>query len=84
MIMKIFSVVDSLFSDDPASFTVLIYGDEQKQQYLNHIKEKQLYDTGITATVDDTLLTLYTCQSDSSSEVRHMVHTKLVKEIKKN
>lgn len=83
-IYQIFSVVDSLFSDDPASFTVLIYSDEQKQQYLNHIKEKQLYDTGITATVDDTLLTLYTCQSDSSSEVRHMVHTKLVKEIKKN
>lgn len=79
-VYQMFAVVDAFFENDPDSFIVLLHSEESKQKYLDHIKEKQLYDTGITATVNDTLLTLYTCQSDSSSKERHMIHTKLIKE----
>lgn len=80
-IYQMFAVVDTFFETDPDSFIVSLYTEESKQNYLDHIKEKQLYDTGITATKNDTLLTLYTCQADSSSKERHMIHTKLIKEI---
>lgn len=80
-VYQIFAVVDSYYATDPQSFKVGLNTDEEKQQYLEHIKEMQLYDTGITADVNDTLLTLYTCQSDSSSKMRHLIHAKLIKEL---
>lgn len=80
-IYQMFAVVDTFYETDPDSFIVSLSTEESKQNYLDHIKEKQLYDTGITATVNDTLLTLYTCQADSTSKERHLVHTKLIKEI---
>ena len=66
---------------DPESFLVLISDDETKKSYLNHMRQKQLYETGYFADTNDRLLTLYTCQSDSTSKERHMVHAKLITEI---
>lgn len=82
-VYQIFAVVDAEYEEDPDSFVVRMFTDAQKHKYLNHIKEKQLYDTGISVSIDDQLLTLFTCQADSSSKVRHLVHSKLIKQIKK-
>lgn len=82
-VYQIFAVVDAFFETDPQSFMLHFSSDYTKQDFLNHIKEKQLYDTGISANENDTLLTLFTCQSGSSSDERHIVHSKLIKEILK-
>ena len=81
LVYQIFSVVDTYYDSDPESFLVLISDDETKKSYLNHIRQKQLYETGYFADTNDRLLTLYTCQSDSTSKERHMVHAKLIAEI---
>ena len=81
LVYQIFSVVDTYYDSDPESFLVLISDDETKKSYLNHMRQKQLYETGYFAEPNDRLLTLYTCQSDSTSKERHMVHAKLIAEI---
>lgn len=81
LVYQIFSVVDTYYDSDPESFLVLISDDETKKSYLNHMRQKQLYETGYFADTNDRLLTLYTCQSDSTSKERHMVHAKLITEI---
>lgn len=84
LVYQIFSVVDTYYDSDPESFLVRISDDAAKKSYLDHMKSKQLYDTGYFADTSDKLLTLYTCQSDSTSKERHMVHAKLIAEIKNN
>lgn len=79
MVYQIFSVTDVEFEKDPNAFTLGFSSSFTKEDYLNHLKEIQLYDTGINVTENDYLITLYTCQSDSTSKIRHMVHGKLVK-----
>ena len=39
-------------------------GEEQYQDYLNYTMEQSLYDTGISASSSDRIITLSTCNND--------------------
>ena len=61
------------FTND--SFTV--------QDYVDFVTSIALYDTGVSATGDDQIATLFTCQGEAKSPIRHLVHGKLVETIEK-
>lgn len=75
---EIFCVTDVTFAENPEAYNIVINNKDGLIHYLDVIEPLALYDTGITADENDTIATLYTCQSDSSSKVRHLVHGKLV------
>lgn len=52
--------------------------EEEYEAFLNTIKEKSDYDTGVQITKEDTILTLSTCDY-SVDNGRYVVHAKLVK-----
>lgn len=52
--------------------------EEEYEAFLNTIKEKSDYDTGVQITKEDTILTLSTCDYSVDSG-RYVVHAKLVK-----
>lgn len=52
--------------------------EEEFGKFVNSLKEKSDYDTGIEVSKDDTILTLSTCDY-SISDGRYVVHAKLVK-----
>lgn len=80
-VFEIVAVSDVNIVDHPQAYSVGIGDDFSNANYMEFIKTVELYDTGIEVTDDDTLVTLFTCQGDSSSNVRHMVHGKLIAEL---
>ncbi len=75
---SIFAVTDVTFAENREMYSVDIPGRYSMEEYVGFIDSLKLYDTGVTASGDDKVVTLYTCQEDSSSKVRHMVHGKLI------
>ena len=61
------------------SFVLYYMHDEAYGQYLTNEKEASLYDTGVAVTVDDQIVTLVTCTSDTE-EGRFIVSGKRVNE----
>lgn len=82
---KVFAVFisNSVPEDDngyvfPYYFTALS-SDERKADYLNELKQRSLYDTGVEVRVTDPLLTLSTC-SHEFDDARLVVVARLVRE----
>lgn len=75
---EIFCVTDVTFAENPEAYNIVINNKDGLKQYIDVITPLALYDTGVTVDENDTIVTLYTCQYDSSSKVRHLVHGKLV------
>ncbi|MBQ2752543.1 MAG: class B sortase [Firmicutes bacterium] len=54
-------------------------GDESKQRFLDFCTGESVIETGITPTVEDSILTLSTCTATGSNSKRWVVQAKLVK-----
>ena len=55
------------------------YSEEEFNSHMEQMQEMSLYDTGITASYDDALLTLSTCDHDSEDADRFVVVAKKIK-----
>ena len=77
-VYQIFSTCDVTFADNSDTFVIIHSGTDNLKTLLASLKELELYDTGISVSETDTIVTLYTCQNDAASGIRHMVHGKLV------
>lgn len=82
-VYEIFSITDVYYDEHPNAFRISFPSGYTKQDFLDYLKEIELYDTGVKAFADDKLLTLYTCQGNAKSKLRHMVHTRLITTINK-
>lgn len=71
---QIFSVYESPSESD--SYTIGFAPDEQYEEFLQTLKSRSAYDTGVTVTKDDYIITLSTCTK--SGEHRYLVHAKKV------
>ncbi len=77
-VYEIFSIGDVNIDDHTKAYTIDINDNFTAKDYAEYVKTVQLYETGVS--IDDVtqVATLFTCQYDSQSNVRHMVHGKLV------
>lgn len=82
-VYEIFSITDVYYDEHPNAFRISFPSGYTKQDFLDYLKEIELYDTGVKAFADDKLLTLYTCQGNAKTKLRHMVHTRLITTISK-
>lgn len=82
-VYEIFSITDVYYDEHPNAFRISFPSGYTKQDFLDYLKEIELYDTGVKAFADDKLLTLYTCQGSAKTKLRHMVHTRLITTISK-
>lgn len=82
-VYEIFSITDVYYDEHPNAFRISFPSGYTKQDFLDYLKEIELYDTGVKAFADDKLLTLYTCQGNAKTKLRHMVHTRLITTINK-
>ncbi|MEI3525543.1 MAG: class B sortase [Eubacteriales bacterium] len=69
---QIFSVYEA--DADSDSYTIGFAPDETYEEYLKTIKGRSLYDTGVTVTREDSIITLSTCTKHG--EKRFLVHAK--------
>ena len=69
---QIFSVYEA--DADSDSYTIGFAPDETYEEYLKTIKVRSLYDTGVTLTREDSIITLSTCTKHG--EKRFLVHAK--------
>lgn len=76
-VYRIFSVCDVNIDDNYDAFRYTTSAFTLKD-YVDYVMSVELYDCGVDYDGTSPVLTLYTCQYDSSSEVRHMVHGQLV------
>ena len=71
---QIFSVYESPSESD--SYTIGFAPDEQYEEFLQTLKSRSAYDTGVTVTKDDSIITLSTCTRQG--EHRYLVHAKKI------
>lgn len=71
---QIFSVYEA--ESDSDSYTIGFAPDEQYQEFLDKIKGRSEYDTGVNVTVSDYIISLSTCTKNG--EHRYIVHAKKV------
>ena len=71
---QIFSVYEA--PSDSDSYTIGFAPDEQYETFLQTLKGRSAYDTGVTVTKEDYIITLSTCTSHG--EHRYLVHAKRV------
>ena len=69
---QIFSVYEA--DADSDSYTIGFAPDETYEEYLKTIKGRSLYDTSVTVTREDSIITLSTCTKHG--EKRFLVHAK--------
>lgn len=69
---QIFSVYEAEADSD--SYTIGFAPDETYEEYLKKIKERSLYDTSVSVTKEDSVITLSTCTKHG--EKRFLVHAK--------
>ncbi len=69
---QIFSVYEAEADSD--SYTIGFAPDETYEEYLKTIKGRSLYDTSVTVTKEDSIITLSTCTKHG--EKRFLVHAK--------
>ncbi len=80
-VYEICAVCDVTFTDNQYAFRIGTNDSFSTTDYMDYIHSIELYDTGVEVDDDDTIVTLFTCQGDSSSKVRHMIHGKLITEL---
>ncbi len=61
---------------DSDSYTIGFARDEQYETFLQNLKARSAYDTGVDVTIEDTIISLSTCTR--SGENRFLVHAKKV------
>lgn len=71
---QIFSVYEA--PSDSDSYTIGFAPDEQYETFLQTLKSRSAYDTGVTVTKEDSIITLSTCTSHG--EHRYLVHARKV------
>lgn len=71
---QIFSVYEAEADSD--SYTIGFAPDETYEEYLKTIKGRSLYDTSVTVTKEDSIITLSTCTKHG--EKRFLVHAKKI------
>lgn len=71
---QIFSVYEVEAESD--SYTIGFAPDEQYETFLQTLKSRSAYDTGVTVTKDDSIITLSTCTRQG--EHRYLVHAKKI------
>lgn len=71
---QIFSCYEAEADSD--SYTIGFAPDEQYAQFVQGLKDRSQYDTGVGVTVDDAVITLSTCTK--SGEKRFLVHAKKI------
>lgn len=71
---QIFSVYEAPADSD--SYTIGFVPDEQYETFLQTLKSRSAYDTGVSVTKEDTIITLSTCTSHG--EHRYLVHARKV------
>lgn len=81
-IYEIYAVVDAAVSSNPIPFSLNPIATYTFETYEKEIDALQLYDTGVTIAEDSKLVTLLTCQYDSSSDVRHLMIGKYITTVK--
>ena len=79
-VYKIFSICDVNINDNPTAYTIDIDADFTISDYAAYVQSVELYDTGVEFNGRQ-IATLFTCQTDSQSNVRHMVHGMFVETI---
>lgn len=79
-VYEIFAICDVNINDHPTAYTIDIDEEFTITDYANFVRSVALYDTNIKPD-GEKIVTLFTCQTDSQSNVRHMVHGRLVEEI---
>ena len=72
---EIFSCYETTADSD--SYTIGFAPDEVYAEYLDLIKGRSLYDTGVSVSIEDQVLTLSTC-TRSGKENRFVVHAKRI------
>jgi len=72
---QIFSCYETTATSD--SYTIGFAPDEVYQNYLNTIKGRSQYDTGVEVSMEDKIISLSTC-TKSGEDMRYLVHAKLV------
>jgi len=72
---QIFSIYTVVTTND--YITTNFFSDADKQIFLDTIKSRSIYDFGIDLNLDSKIITLSTCQSDTS---RLVVHGVLIEE----
>lgn len=78
-VYEIFAIVDAESAAAPIPFSLNIPGRYSMSEFSEAIRDAALYDTGFeTLSDDDKVITLMTCQTNSQSNVRHLVHGKLI------
>lgn len=73
-IYQIFSCYETRV--DSESYTIGFQPNEVYEEYLEMIKERSAYDTGVDVSVQDYIITLSTCTSDDM--MRYVVHAKKI------
>ena len=71
---QIFSVYEVEAESD--SYTIGFAPDEQYETFLQTLKGRSEYDTGVTVTKEDSIVTLSTCTRNG--EHRYLVHAKKI------
>lgn len=78
---EIFSV-EQTQSEDPACYTIGFAPGEEYEAFLQAMKDRSVYDTGVEVDGDDYVITLSTCVSgDSQSSERMAVHAKCMQQL---
>ena len=81
-VYEIYAVLDAEVSEHPIPFSLKSLDRYSLEEYEAEIKALQDYDTGVKLSADDKLLTLLTCQEDSTSQVRHLIIGKYITTVK--
>lgn len=76
-VYKIFSTCDVNINDNYDAFRYITDA-FTLQDYVNYVTSVELYDSGVYYDGTSQVVTLYTCQQDAASGIRHMVHGQLV------
>ena len=72
-VYEVYAVIDAEVVKNQIPFSLLSLDKYSLEEYEAEISSLQDYDTGVTLSADDKLMTLLTCQYDSTSNVRHLV-----------
>ena len=81
-VYEVYAVVDAEVNKNPLPFSLKSLDKYSLEEYEAEIESLQDYSTGVKLNADDKLMTLLTCQYDSSSQVRHLVIGKYITTLK--
>lgn len=77
-VYEVYSTIDADVSKNQIPFSIKSLDKYSLEEYESEIKSLQDYSTGVKLSADDKLMTLLTCEEDSTSQVRHLVIGKYI------